>query len=73
MESAPDFRERRTVIVLTQEHWKVFANGVQHLAGFFNENFEDFIVDQVIPELSLWYGLLPGIGGFAVIATIDYG
>ncbi len=34
--------------MLAQKHWQVFANGVQHLTGFFDEYFKYFIVNQVI-------------------------
>ena len=48
VEGTANFRQGAAVIVLTQKHRQVFADGFQHLAGFFNKNFEYFIVDQVV-------------------------
>ncbi len=54
MEGPPYFCQRAAIIVLTQQHGHVFIDGFENFAGFFHEDLDDFIVDQVVVVENGW-------------------
>ena len=48
MKCSTHFRKSTAIIMLAQEHGQVFADSIQNLAGFLDEDFQDFIVNQIV-------------------------